>query len=372
MKYILTFASLMFVLSISQAQKDVNWMTWQDAMEAAEKNPKKLYVDIYTDWCGYCKKMDKTTFKDPATVKYLNENFYPVKFNAEQKDNITFNDTEFKYITGGGRGVHELAYALLNGRLGYPAFVILDEEFARILISPGFKGPDAVMMEMKFATEEKYKVMAWTTFQNDYKIEQYQKAAAAKNQTNANATTKPVATNKTNSATSKQAAVNTRTNGNTDKTDITPKQKAADKKDLHPGFSKEHHQEGELYKVVEEMPRFPGCEDLKGTANDKSNCASGKMLQFVYNNLVYPDEARAKGVEGMVVLQFTIDKSGKVKDGKVVRDLGSGCGEAALAILDKMPEWIPGKQRGKAVDVLFTMPVRFVLEKTEKKEIEGK
>ncbi len=372
MKYILTFASLMFVLSISNAQKDVNWMSWQDAMEAAEKNPKKLYVDIYTDWCGYCKKMDKTTFKDPAIVKYLNDNFYPVKFNAEQKDNITFNDTEFKYITSGGRGVHELAYALLNGRLGYPAFVVLDEEFARILISPGFKGPDAVMMEMKFATEEKYKTMAWTTFQNNYKIEQYQKAAAAKNQATANAITKPVATNSSNSATAKKPTVNTKTNGRSIKRDTVPKQKTTTKKSGHPGFSKEHHQEGELYKVVEEMPRFPGCEDMEGTKDDKKKCAEQKLLEFVYKNLVYPTEARSKGVDGMVVLQFVIDKTGMVKDAKILRDLGSGCGDAALSVINQMPKWIPGKQRGKAVDVLYTFPVRFALEKTEKKEVEGK
>lgn len=367
MKYYLSIIAIFLILGTTNAQKDVNWITWQEAMVAAESNPKKLYVDIYTDWCHYCKKMDKTTFKDPEIVKYLNDNFYAVKFNAEQKDNITFNDTEFKYITGGGRGVHELAYALLNGRLGYPAFVVLDEEFARILISPGFKEPEAVMMEMKFATEEKYKTMAWTTFQNDYKIAQYQKAAAAKNQANPKAATKPVATNQSNTAATKQAALNTKVNTNS----LKNNKEDGESKVIPPPPPPKRDQ-GEVYKVVEEMPRFPGCDKIEGTDNDKKKCADQLMLQFLYKNLEYPAEAKSKGVDGMVVVQFMIDKNGDIKDAKVVRDLGSGCGEAALAVVNQMPKWTPGKQRGKAVDVQYTLPVRFALEKKANKEVEGK
>ena len=85
------------------------------------------------------KKMDKETFTDPEIVRYLNENFYPVKFNAEQREPIDFNNKTFEFIKSGRRGVHQLAYALLDGRLGYPAFVTLDESFARIMISPGYK-----------------------------------------------------------------------------------------------------------------------------------------------------------------------------------------------------------------------------------------
>ncbi len=143
----------------------IKWYTWEEAYELSQETPKKVFVDLYTNWCGWCKKMDKTTFTDPDVVKYLNENFYPVKFNAEQKEAIVFNDQEFQFVNAGRRGVHQLAYALLDGRMGYPAFVLLDETFARIMISPGYKQSPQLMKELAFAKEEKYKTMSWEDYQ---------------------------------------------------------------------------------------------------------------------------------------------------------------------------------------------------------------
>ena len=142
----------------------VNWMSWEEAMELNKETPKKFYIDVYTDWCGWCKKMDKSTFMDAEVVKYLNDNFYAIKFNAEQKEPIDFNGNKFEFQGTGKRGAHQLAVALLDGRLGYPAFVALDETYARIFMSPGFKGPGDVLKELKFAKEELYKTQSW----NDY------------------------------------------------------------------------------------------------------------------------------------------------------------------------------------------------------------
>lgn len=146
-------------------EEKINWLSWEEAVELNKTNPKKLFVDVYTDWCGWCKRMDKSTFSDPEIVKYMNENFHAVKFNAEQKEDITWNSNTFKFVKSGRRGAHELASALLDGRLGYPSFVLLDEEFARIMISPGFKKPEQLEKELVFAKEEKYKEVSW----EDYK-----------------------------------------------------------------------------------------------------------------------------------------------------------------------------------------------------------
>ena len=108
--------------------------------------------------------MDKETFTDPAVVKFINENFYAVKFDAEQEKDIVFNEKTFTFIKSGRRGVHQLAYALLDGRLGYPAFVTLDESFARIMISPGYKKAPQLMKELAFAKEEKYKTMSFDEY----------------------------------------------------------------------------------------------------------------------------------------------------------------------------------------------------------------
>lgn len=117
-------------------------------------------------------------------------------------------------------------------------------------------------------------------------------------------------------------------------------------------------EEFEVFKVVEEMPRFPGCEDLENEA-DKKSCANKKMLEFVYGNLEYPIEARAFEIEGTCMIRFIINENGEVTNPEIVRDVGGGCGEEALRIVKKMPNWIPGKQRGESVEVMFTLPIKF-------------
>jgi len=123
--------------------------------------------------------------------------------------------------------------------------------------------------------------------------------------------------------------------------------------------------EEEIFKVVEQMPRFPGCED-KGTEKEKEDCAKTKMLEYIYKNLKYPAIARENGVEGQVVLQFVVDKDGSITDTKIVRDIGAGCGSAAESVVNGMnnmgQKWVPGKQRGRPVRVLYTLPVKFKLE----------
>lgn len=149
---------------ISNAGDSIQWMSWEEAVEANKENPKKIFIDVYTDWCGWCKKMDKSTFTDPQIVKQLNDDFYAVKFDAEQKQEINFNGNTFKFVAAGRRGYHQLAYALLDGRMGYPAFVYLNESFERIMLSPGYKQVDQLSKELSFASSEAYKDQSWDDF----------------------------------------------------------------------------------------------------------------------------------------------------------------------------------------------------------------
>lgn len=121
----------------------------------------------------------------------------------------------------------------------------------------------------------------------------------------------------------------------------------------------------EIFKVVEEMPRFPGCEN-EPTTEAKKACADKKMLEFIYKNIKYPAIARENGVEGTAVITFVVEKDGTVKDARIVRDIGAQCGQEALRVVNMMNEsnikWTPGKQRGRSVRVQFNLPVRFKLE----------
>jgi len=118
-----------------------------------------------------------------------------------------------------------------------------------------------------------------------------------------------------------------------------------------------------IFKVVEQMPRFPGCESMIESDMEKEACAKSKMLQFIYKNLKYPKAARYKGVEGMAVVQFVVEKDGSIGQVEILRDPGEGCGEAAADVIRLMNEmedkWIPGTQRGLPVSVLYTLPVKF-------------
>ncbi len=163
-KYCLFIMLLVSTLSLRAQEKEIKWMTWEEAAAANAKNPKKIFVDVYTDWCGWCKKMEQTTFKEPAVVEAMTKDFYAVRLNAEQQESIFWRDMEFKWTPGGRGGTNQLAYELLDGQMSFPTFVLLDGVYARIAISPGYKVGDALLKEMKYASEEIYRTTDWQTY----------------------------------------------------------------------------------------------------------------------------------------------------------------------------------------------------------------
>lgn len=161
-------------LAKSQAErKRINWLTIQEAYALTQKKPRKFVVDVYTDWCGWCKVMDRETFTKPAIVDYVNENYYAVKLNAEQPGDITLGKQTFKYMSSAnGRGVQELAAALMKNQLSYPTTVFLDEKFQLIQPIPGYLEPRTFHQVI-------------TYFGNDYHqkepFDQYKSGTYAKN-----------------------------------------------------------------------------------------------------------------------------------------------------------------------------------------------
>jgi periplasmic protein TonB len=117
--------------------------------------------------------------------------------------------------------------------------------------------------------------------------------------------------------------------------------------DLPPETPISDPDEGKVFTIVEEMPSFPGGE--------------GKMLEYIAKNIKYPPVARENGIQGRVYVTFVVDKDGKIKDAKVLRGVGGGCDEEALRVVKSMPEWKPGRQNGRSVQVQYNLPVNFVL-----------
>ena len=121
------------------------WMSIQDVEKQMATEKRKIFISVYTDWCGFCKKMDATTFRDDGVVKRLREDYYAVKFDAETKQTINFAGKQFKYVATSARGgYNQLAAALTRGRLAYPTCVILDEELKVFKIIPGYQSARAL------------------------------------------------------------------------------------------------------------------------------------------------------------------------------------------------------------------------------------
>lgn len=118
------------------------WTTLDNAIALSKKDNKKILVDVYTDWCKWCKVMDEKTFQNSEMKSHLEENYHLVKFNAEQKEEVVFNGKTYNYVSNGKRGSHTLASELLDGQLSYPSLVVLDSDLNKLQTIRGYKSPE--------------------------------------------------------------------------------------------------------------------------------------------------------------------------------------------------------------------------------------
>ena len=113
---------------------------------------------------------------------------------------------------------------------------------------------------------------------------------------------------------------------------------------------------------VEQMPRLAGCEQNELSEQERNLCSQQKLLTFMYSNINYPEDARKRGIEGLARVQFVVTTEGKIEKIEVLNGLSEDISQEILRILSRMPQWVPGRQDGKAVNVYFTLPVRFKLQ----------
>jgi thioredoxin-related protein len=148
----------------------IKWLDIEEAVALNQKKPKKIFIDTYTDWCGWCKKMDASTFINPVIVDYMNKNFYAVKFNAERKDTVNFNGKE--YINpnpNGARSSHQLAMELLSGRMSFPSFVILDEKLNKVTVVPGYRKAPEFESILHWIGENAYQKQSYQEYSPTFK-----------------------------------------------------------------------------------------------------------------------------------------------------------------------------------------------------------
>lgn len=156
--------TLVTVISLSfkpsTKEKSINWITFEQAVAAQKKNPKKIMLDAYTTWCGPCKMLDKNTFTNPDLIDYVNKNYYAVKFNAEGNEVVNFKgksytNPNFDPKKTGRNSQHELSKLL--GVSAYPTILFLDENTAIITPIIGYRTAQELELFLKFFKENKHK-----------------------------------------------------------------------------------------------------------------------------------------------------------------------------------------------------------------------
>lgn len=147
---------------------EIHWITDFNELQAKmQQNPKKVYIDVYTGWCGWCKKMDASTFQNPALVKYMNTNYYAVRLDAERKDTIIFMGKEYHFEPA--YKVNTIAAELLKGNMSYPTAVFMMENFQNPQVIPGYRQVSELEGFLTYFGDNAYRHMGWPDYQKTYK-----------------------------------------------------------------------------------------------------------------------------------------------------------------------------------------------------------
>lgn len=148
-----------------KGSNEINWVSLSEAEKLMAKKKKKVFVDVYTDWCGWCKRLDATTYKDENVIKYLNENFYAIKLNAETRDTIVFQGVKYTYDPS--RRVNGVAPKFLTPQPGYPTLTYLDDKMNVVRISPGYVDANAFLNQLRYINENYYLNMSFEKYMSE-------------------------------------------------------------------------------------------------------------------------------------------------------------------------------------------------------------
>jgi thioredoxin-related protein len=162
---LLAIIIVLSTLSMAYSQGEIASLkhySMTEIRQLSAQKPKKLVIDVYTDWCSWCKKMDKTTYQNERVIQQLNEDFYFVKLNAETRDSIFFDNKIFTFQKQ--YKANEFAVALLNGQMSYPSTVFLDEKLALLTVVPGYLTPKDLSPILKYFGKDFHLKMKWDEF----------------------------------------------------------------------------------------------------------------------------------------------------------------------------------------------------------------
>ncbi|TDX00710.1 thioredoxin family protein [Dinghuibacter silviterrae] len=144
------------------ARTSVPWLSLQEAQDRSKGEPRVIIMDIYTDWCYWCKVMEKNTYEDPRVAAYMGQKFYSVRFNAENRGRVTWKGQSFAYNPD--YKVNELVMSLTRGNLSFPTTVVITPDNRAPQFISGYLKPADLEPVLKYFGEEAYKTRSYHDF----------------------------------------------------------------------------------------------------------------------------------------------------------------------------------------------------------------
>ncbi len=146
------------------------WLTLDEAFAKSKEEKRKILMFLYTDWCAWCKRMESMTLENTVIADYINRNYYPVKFNAEEKEPVKFKDKSYTFVSLKPRGVHGLAMEMMKGRISYPTITFFDEDWEVIQSLPNFQPPHKFEQIITYFAGNYYKKIPWSSYEQTYQF----------------------------------------------------------------------------------------------------------------------------------------------------------------------------------------------------------
>lgn len=169
MKPILSLFIIFIVFQFAHAQETINWVSFEEAEYKQAQEQKAVLVFMHTDWCGWCKRMQRETFSNPTIISFINENFYAIDLDAEGADTILFKGQTFvNQNPGQKRQYHDLAKVLAQGRMSFPTVIYLDSQMNGITSVPGFFPPEKFEPVINYYGTGAYRHSNWERYKEEF------------------------------------------------------------------------------------------------------------------------------------------------------------------------------------------------------------